>query len=160
MSADPPFRIPSERVGFLLSQLGAHASQRFAERVAELGLVPSDLGLLRMIAVEPGLSQQALAKRLGVVPSRVVALIDALQQRELVERVRSTRDRRNYELQLTEHGRAVMAGMREIGMAHEAELTGALDDDERRTLGRLLAKLAESNGLSPDVHPGYRTMRG
>lgn len=162
MNVDAPltgFRPPAERVAFLLSQLGAYAAARFAERVAELGLQPSDLGLLRLIAVDQGLSQQALATRLGVAPSRVVALVDALEAKQLVERTRSTRDRRVSELHLSERGRTVMGEMRRIGSAHERDLVRGLSDDERRTLAGLLAKVADEHGLEPDVHPGYRSMR-
>ncbi|MGH3704944.1 MAG: MarR family winged helix-turn-helix transcriptional regulator [Agromyces sp.] len=157
---NPGFRPPTERVAFLLAQLGAYASARFAERVAELDLQPSDVGLLRLIATEPGLSQQTLAGRLGVVPSRVVALIDALERKDLVTRTRSAKDRRNYELHLSEKGRDAMSQMRRIGLAHETELLAGLDEAERRTLGALLARLAASHEISPDVHPGYRGMRG
>ncbi|QLE75423.1 MarR family transcriptional regulator [Streptomyces rectiverticillatus] len=48
-----------------------------------------------MIATRPGLSRRALAADLGVVPSRVVTLVDHLDGKGLVERRRSTEDRRN-----------------------------------------------------------------
>lgn len=153
---NPTWRKPSQRVGFLLSQLGSFAASRFAERLTEMDLHPSDIGILRMIAVDPGLSQRSLAELLGVGPSRVVALIDELEQKSLVARVRSMKDRRNYELHLTDAGRSVMARMREIGSAHEEEIVSALSAQERILLGELLAKVAESHGLTPDVHPGYR----
>ncbi|MEU5785269.1 MarR family winged helix-turn-helix transcriptional regulator [Micromonospora lupini] len=144
-----------ERLGFLLSQVGGLAAARFAERLADLDLQPSDVGILRLIALDPGLSQQALADKLGVVPSRVVALLDALQKKGLVVRQRSTKDRRNHELSLSDAGRAVMARMREIGAAHENDVVHSLTSDERRTLTTLLLKIAESHQLTPGVHPGY-----
>jgi DNA-binding MarR family transcriptional regulator len=149
-------RRSSERVGFLLSQVGAFAAARFAERLAALGLQPGDVGVLRLIALDAGLSQQALAGKLGVVPSRVVVLIDDLEKKGLVARLRSAKDRRNYELSLTDAGKDVMAQMREIGSAHEEDVVRALSASERRTLGTLLTKIAESHQLIPDVHPGYR----
>jgi DNA-binding MarR family transcriptional regulator len=153
------WRQPAERVGFLLSQVGALAASRFADRLAALGLLPSDVGILRLIAVEPGLSQQTLAARLGVGPSRVVALIDGLERKKLVARERSAKDRRNYELRLTKQGLGVMAKMREVGSAHENDMVQALSADERRTLGELLAKIADANELLPGVHPGYQASR-
>src|SRR5213595_2083231 len=101
-------RSPSKRTAFLLSQLGALSSSRFAERTREIGLTPSDAGVLRLLGRTPGLSQRSLADRLGAVPSRVVPLIDSLQARDLVERVRSSTDRRNYELRLTVEGTKVL----------------------------------------------------
>lgn len=144
------------RVAFLLSQVGAAAAQRFAERLGDLDLTPGDVGILRLIAGDPELSQRALADRLGVAPSRVVVLLDRLEKHGLVERVRSVRDRRHHELALTDAGREVMAAMRDIGRAHEREITSALTADERDQLGALLTRIADSLGLTPDVHPGYR----
>lgn len=77
-----------------------------------------------------------------------------------MERVRSTRDRRNHELALTGAGREVMATMRDIGRAHEREVTSALSAEERDQLGALLVRVADSLGLDPEVHPGYRAEAG
>jgi hypothetical protein len=51
--------------------------------------------------------------------------------------------------------------MRELGrvaQAHGADFLAPLDEAERATLGRLLGRLAEHHGLTPGVHPGYRSM--
>ncbi|MFJ3904818.1 MarR family winged helix-turn-helix transcriptional regulator [Streptomyces sp. NPDC090025] len=161
-------RQPSEESGvaaprprgtaFLLAQLGAHAAGRFAERVAALGLTPPDVGLLRMIATRPGLSQRALATELGVVPSRVVTLIDQLDGKGLVERRRSTEDRRNHALHLSADGQRVLAEIGTVAGEHEADICAGLDDAERAVLTGLLERIAERQGLTPGVHPGYRGM--
>lgn len=149
---DSPAPPRSKRTAFLLSQLGALASSRFAERTREIGLTPSDAGVLRLLGRTPGLSQRALADRLGAVPSRVVPLIDSLQARGLVERVRSSTDRRNYELRLTAAGATMLRTLREVAEKHEAELLAPLTGDESARLGSLLARLAAGNGLDPDLH--------
>ncbi|MEU7898233.1 MarR family winged helix-turn-helix transcriptional regulator [Nonomuraea sp. NPDC049152] len=141
---------------FLLAQLGAHAANRFAARIAELGLSPADVGLLRMIAAQPGRSQQSLAADLGVVPSRVTALIDPLDRAGLVERRRSTGDRRNYELHLTPDATRVMDDIKRTAIAHEADITSALDPDQQKQLIALLQLIAADQDLTPGVHPGYR----
>ncbi|GAA3004946.1 MarR family winged helix-turn-helix transcriptional regulator [Kitasatospora albolonga] len=142
---------------FLLAQVGGHAATRFAERTAELGLNPPDVGLLRMIATRPGLSQRALAEQLGVVPSRVVALIDGLEKKGLVERRRSTEDRRHHELHLSPVGLQSLHAVREVATVHEADLLAALTPDQRALLSDLLTLVADQQGLTPGVHPGYRT---
>jgi DNA-binding MarR family transcriptional regulator len=145
---------------FLLAQVGAHAAGRFAERVGQLGLTPADVGLLRMIASRPGRSQQSLAAELGVVASRVVTLIDNLDRKGLVERRRSTEDRRNYELHLTAEATRIMDEMRQLATAHDDDICSALDDDERAQLTALLELIADQQGLTPGVHPGYRELSG
>jgi DNA-binding MarR family transcriptional regulator len=143
---------------FLLAQLGAHAAGRYAEKVAQLELDPAQTGVLHLVAREAGLSQQALADRLGVVPSRVVALVDGLEGRGWLARRRSTTDRRSYELHLTDAGQELLGRLREVAAAHEREVTAALDADERAQLVGLLRRVADQQGLTPGVHPGYRRL--
>jgi DNA-binding MarR family transcriptional regulator len=144
---------------FLLAQVGAHAAARFADRISALGLIPADVGLLRMIATQPGRSQQSVAEELGVVPSRVVALVDSLERKGLIERRRNSQDRRNYALHLTTEGTHVMTKMRAIGSAHEDEICAGLNDAQRRQLAELLETIAARQGLTPGVHPGYQQAR-
>ncbi|MGI5239163.1 MarR family winged helix-turn-helix transcriptional regulator [Dactylosporangium sp. CA-139066] len=145
---------------FLLAQVGAHASERFANRVQQIGLSPAEVGLLRMISRQPGRSQQAVAVELGVVPSRVVVLIDSLGHKGLVERRPGTTDRRHHELYLTVDGERTMIDMRSIATAHDDDLLAALDPEERVQLKELLQRVADQQGLTPGVHPGYRQAGG
>jgi DNA-binding MarR family transcriptional regulator len=152
-------RLPPAGNAFLLAQFGAHAAARYAERVARLDLTPAQTGLLRLVAQDPGRSQQALASQLGVVPSKVVSLVDDLEARRLLERRRSTTDRRHYALHLTDQGQQVLAKIRTVALQHETDMMAALTDQERRQLTHLLQKIAEQQGLTPGVHPGYRNLR-
>ena len=85
---------PAAGLGFLLSQVGSHSSSRFADRLVPLGLKPPHAGILRVIEQADGLSQQALGEKLGIFPSRLVALIDELEGSGLLERRNSPADRR------------------------------------------------------------------
>ncbi|WP_229680212.1 MarR family winged helix-turn-helix transcriptional regulator [Saccharopolyspora thermophila] len=154
-----PAELPPVGAAFLLTQLGTHAAMKFAERVSALDLTPPQVGVLRMIAGQPGLSQQNLAERLGMLPSKVVAFVDELEGRSLVTRTRSTRDRRVYELTLTEEGTELMAEIRSVAAEHEADFCRALTPDEHAQLRALLTRVAESHDLTPGVHPGYRIIR-
>jgi DNA-binding MarR family transcriptional regulator len=142
----PPADRPA-RAAFLLSQLGALASARFAERTGALHLTPGQAGVLRLLGRQPGLNQRVLADRLGAVPSRVVALIDSLE-----ERARSTSDRRSYELRLTEQGARTLGRLRRIAEEHEAQLLEPLTDDEAAQLRELLTRLAAGHRLDSDLH--------
>jgi DNA-binding MarR family transcriptional regulator len=145
-------------VAFLLAQLGAHAARRFGERVAAIGLTPPDAGLIRKIASDPGISQQALAEHLGIMPSRMVALVDELEGKGIVERRRSAEDRRNYALELTERGHQVLGELSRIAAEHEEALCARLSKEEKLQLRDLCRRIAEHQGLAPGVHPGYRQL--
>jgi len=146
-------------LAFLLAQVGAHAAMRFGERISRLNLTPPDAGILRMLDASGGLSQQELSTRLGIHPSRLVAILDALEEQRLVERHPNTDDRRQHALHLTEKGQETLREIGRIGREHTESLCASLTAAEREQLGVLLQKIATEQGLSPGVHPGYRRMR-
>lgn len=145
-------------IAFLVAQLGAYAAERFGERAAALDFTRPQAGLLRLISREPGQSQQAVARRLGTPPSRLVALVDGLEQRGLIERRRNPGDRRNYALHLTAAGEQAMAALSQASLEHEQAISASLTEAERAQLSKLLSKLAAAHGLVPGVHPGYRSL--
>jgi DNA-binding MarR family transcriptional regulator len=143
---------------FLLAQVGAYAAMRFDEQVAILDLTPPEAGLLRAIATEPGRSQQALAEQLGTPATRLVALLDGLEQRGAIERRRNPDDRRLHAIVLTEGGQVLLDELRELAMVHGKELTDSLDDAEREQLHGLLVRIAQARKLTDGVHPGYKSV--
>jgi DNA-binding MarR family transcriptional regulator len=145
-------------IAFLLAQLGQHAADRFAARIAQLDLIPAQAGILRAIAMGPGRSQQALSEQLGLLPSRVVAFVDDLEQRGLVERRRSTEDRRLNALFLTPGGTEMMGAIGRLGKAHEADITAGLSREQRAALIETLTLIAARQQLTPGVHPGYKSI--
>lgn len=150
--------VPPAGCAFLLTQLGTHAASAFAERVSRLDLTPPQTGLLRVVAIDPGRSQQALAQQLGTPATRLVALVDGLEQRGLLERRRNPQDRRLHAVHLGPSGAELMAEVRDVAREHEDAVLAPLDTEERTRLRELLGKLADAHGLTPGVHPGYRTL--
>jgi DNA-binding MarR family transcriptional regulator len=147
-----------DSVAFLLSQLGHRSASVFTDLIASIDLTPPHAGILRAIAAEPGRSQQALSGQLSLLPSRVVAYVDELEDRGYVERRRNPDDRRLHALHLTASGKKVITKIGELGRQHDRLLTAGLDSQQRDTLHQLLATIAEQQGLTPHVHPGYRTL--
>ena len=147
-----------DNVAFLLSQLGHRSASVFADLIASIDLTPPHAGILRVIAAEPGRSQQALSGQLGLLPSRVVAYVDELEDLGYVERRRNPDDRRQHALYLTPSGKKALSKIGELGRQHERLMTAGLDSEQRDTLRQLLAAIAERQGLTPHVHPGYRTL--
>src|SRR5499427_10623828 len=143
---------------FLLAQVGAQAARQFGERLTSLRLTRPHAGILRLIGLSPGLSQQELARRLAILPSQLVALLDELEERGLIERRQDATDRRTYALHLTKSGRDVAEQMGRIAREHDDAVCAALDIHERQQLNALLGRIAEQQGLTPGVHPGYRRL--
>src|ERR1700722_5293035 len=142
-------------LGLLLSQLGTHAALSFGHKIKGFGISPPHVGILRWIRDNAGENQRQLASHLGVLPSRLVLLLDELEAKGLVARQRSPQDRRNQQLQLSKKGTHLLEKVETIAAAHEADLSSALTAPEGETLIDLGAKLPAHRGGSGGGHPGY-----
>jgi DNA-binding MarR family transcriptional regulator len=148
---------PPRSVGFLLSQLGFVGSKGFAAALEPLGIGPREFLLLRFVATSEGQSQHVLAERLAVPPSRMVALVDGLEDAGLVERRPDPDDRRIRGLHLTKKGRNTLERAFRVALDFERALCAGLDPGEREQLIDLLQKLQAGQVGLRGVHPGlYR----
>ena len=140
---------------FLLSQVGSHAGRKFAERLARLRLSPPHAGIFGVLRKSGGLSQQGLAEVLHMHPSGLVAIIDELEERGFVKRQDSLDDRRTYELRLTDKGQRSLRDIGRVAQEHNESLCAALSPHEREQLTGFLQRIADEQGLTPGVHPGF-----
>ncbi|BDI31095.1 MarR family transcriptional regulator [Capsulimonas corticalis] len=147
-----------QSTAFLLTQVGTQVGIRFGERLFPHGLTPPQVGILLILAREDGVNQRSLADRLGVVPSRLVVLVDELERAGLIARGANAPDRRSHSITLTAAGRAMTETLDTLVIEHDAALLAALSPEEKSQLRTLLGKIAAQEGLSPGVHPGYRFM--
>jgi DNA-binding MarR family transcriptional regulator len=155
----PGDRAPST-LAFLLSQVGIHAARQFAERIAEVDLQPPLFRVLNLVDAAEGQSQQAIGEAVEVPPSRMVALVDELEQRGLVERRPDPADRRVRALFLTAKGRRTLARGREIAKQHEKDLTRGMAAADRKLLTELLQKMVDEQTLGRGIHPGLSSKPG
>jgi DNA-binding MarR family transcriptional regulator len=110
-----------ESVGYLLTRVKSTLSNMVTQRTqAELGITSVQASILFMVASGRCLLAAELAREYGIDASAVTRLIDRLEKRGLLSRVRSSEDRRAVHLALTEEGYALAARLPEI-------FTGVLD---------------------------------
>jgi DNA-binding MarR family transcriptional regulator len=152
-------RAPST-LAFLLSQVGIHASKRFAERIATIGLAPPLFRVLNLVDAGEGESQQAIGAAAEIPASRMVALVDELEQRRLVERRPNPADRRVRALYLTRKGRQTLERGRKLAKEHEDELTRGMSAADRKLLVELLQKIVDEQTIGRGVHPGLSEKAG
>lgn len=153
MCLDPPVDLSSE-----LPRPKASREIQFADKLKVIGLTPPDAGILRLLRIAAGLSQQELAGRLGIHPSRLVAILDGLEKQGFVERKPNPDDRRLYSLHLTKEGGKVLEQIGKIAREHQDALLSALSREEREALSALLLRVADQQGLTRGVHPGYQQL--
>ncbi len=141
-------------LAFLLSQIGIFASRRFHERMEELGLHPGLFRILNVVDAAEGESQHTIGDAIEVPASRMVALVDELEERGLIERRPDAGDRRVRNLHLTRKGRATLERGRKVAGEHERSLTKGMTAAEHKQLVELLGKLAAGQGIASGAHPG------
>jgi DNA-binding MarR family transcriptional regulator len=123
---------PSRRLGYLLK----HAQLRFGELVgaalAPLGIDGRQWGALLCLDDQPRSSQAELARWLGIDRTTMVALIDDLETKGLVERRPHADDRRKNTVELTVAGCDI-----------KRRAARLVDDCERRFLATLSERQAQ-----------------
>jgi DNA-binding MarR family transcriptional regulator len=139
----------------MCSSIGYAVSRRFKEILVPLELEPREFALLRAVAAAEGLSQQAMGERLQIPASRMVAFVDALEARGLLERRHNPDDRRTRSLHLTDAGRELLGRAFAVASSYERDLCADLDEGERERLLDLLQRVAPRLGLPPGVHPAH-----
>jgi DNA-binding MarR family transcriptional regulator len=112
----------------------------FAASARDFDVSPGRFGMLVLIDVNPGVTQTRLAEAVGLDRSTLVAVLDQLEERGLLERRRGT-DRRTNGLWLTRRGKALVVRMTERIRAHEDRLAARLSDTERDALLALLRRV-------------------
>jgi DNA-binding MarR family transcriptional regulator len=133
----------SELLGYSLKRAQLKVFEDFLRCVAPLQLTPAQFSVLLLMDRNPGRNQTEIANTLGILRPNFVAMLDALESRDLCARMRSTNDRRSHILVLTDKGRAVLARAKKLVAAkHEARLNELLGPVNRAALLAMLAKIA------------------
>jgi DNA-binding MarR family transcriptional regulator len=138
MTSLPVVNQPPHRCGALLGQLTRRLQLRSESVLTPLGLRPRHLIALTVLRDQGGSSQQNLAKTLEMDGTNVVGLLNELETENLIERRRSTVDRRRHVVELTDVGAKLLARAEFALAAVEDEVFCGLSDDQRETLYALL----------------------
>lgn len=133
----------TDNILWLLKQAFYFSLTTVNEAISEHGVSTAQIGLLRQLANEPGLSGAELARRLLITPQGVQLALTALERRGLVERKQDPRHGRILQAYLTDEGRAVTSAVLADALAAHAKVFGVLSEDEQATLRALLARVVE-----------------
>ncbi|ANS62785.1 transcriptional regulator [Streptomyces lincolnensis] len=132
-----------QRLYFLL-QRAAHRLRTTADRrmLAAAGITTAQLGALFAVRDEPGLTQQRLARALGLRESAVTGLVGRLTGAGLLARRAHPQEHRAVVLELTDPGEAALRAAQPEIDRFNAELRELLGDDGFTGAARFLRRLA------------------
>jgi DNA-binding MarR family transcriptional regulator len=147
MPGDAPF-VTKVDTSYLESLMGYNARRaslviisQFVNRMADYGLRPVDFSVLSVITHNPGVTSRQLCKALGLLPPNLVAMLNGLESRELVQRLPHPTDGRAMGLHLRPKGKVLMDAAEKTAAQLEAEATQHLTPAENKTLIKLLKKI-------------------
>jgi DNA-binding MarR family transcriptional regulator len=137
-----------EAVGYLISRARSSLANRVTQRtMRELGITSTQGSMLFMIGTGRCQLAADLARQYGIDASAVTRLIDRLEKRKLLSRVRSSEDRRVVRLELTPEGSAIAARMPGIfDEATDVALAGFTREEVgflKTMLRRIVANMGE-----------------
>jgi DNA-binding MarR family transcriptional regulator len=111
--------------------------------LAPLGINARELTVLLFLAAREPESQQQAARNLGVDRTTMVALLDALEDKQLLARRPDRHDRRRNVVELTDTGRRVLRRATRASDAAEQQLLTGFDEADAAQLRALLGRIAD-----------------
>ncbi|BDC18606.1 MarR family transcriptional regulator [Acidianus sp. HS-5] len=124
----------------IMSIIYKEINREALKRIGEGDLSALDVGIIKMLSISP-YTPAKLASILGVSKSAMTYAVDRLERLGLVMRVRSEKDRRIIQLELTEKGKEILVKAEKIYADVTKEKLNVLTEDEINTLINILQKL-------------------
>lgn len=146
----------AEAIGTYVKLMRAYrsVSARVEAMVAAEGLTLTQLGVLEGVLHKGPMTHRELGRKVLTSAGNMTDVVDKLEARGLVRRVRAAADRRQVRVELTASGRTLIENLFPRHANDIARVMGALDEDELRQLGALLRKLgiaAAHEHAGPDL---------
>ncbi len=135
---------PEHSIGFLLRDVHRTLVRVLDERIGQHGITSGMWWFLRALWFEDGLSQSELSERVKVQGPTTVRALDRLQRAGLIERRRSSTDKRMTQVYLSSKGRALEEPLLRYVVEVNEVASHDLTDEEVGNLLTILTKISKS----------------
>jgi DNA-binding MarR family transcriptional regulator len=130
-----------ESIGYLVREAHRALTRVLAECLSNHDVSSAQWSALRALWREDGYSQVELARRMRVEKASLTFVLDALERRGLVQRVRNVEDRRKFDVHLTPAGRHLEAALLPYAGEVNYRATVGIDPDELETFQRVIKRI-------------------
>lgn len=107
---------PEESIGYLLKRAGNQLSLTVDRRLAEFDMTHAQFGIFLKLLHGHANTAADLARELMTDTGAITRMLDRLEEKGFVQRMRSSVDRRVVEVTLTEKGRQIADRMTEVAV--------------------------------------------
>lgn len=143
LPVDAPER---RRLPILLRRAWYGLNQAFRRRIAHTGVTPDQFTAMRTLSEHEGegLTQSELTRSMASDPNTIASLAERMEKNGLLRREKHEKDRRANRLRLTPAGKTTYKEVREIALAFQTEVLGALPMEKQETFLEDLAKVGDA----------------
>lgn len=128
-------------LGFHIRLAHGAVQRHFSDHFADLNLTQKQVSVLWLAHDQPGIAQTDLSHHLRMDRATTMAIVHALERRNLLARGPAEADRRRIALTLTPEGHTIFAAARKAIETHEAWLKGRFTPAESDQLIALLRRI-------------------
>lgn len=132
-----------------LQRASRYIFARVEPLLAAEGLTITQLGVLEVILHKGPMTHRELGRKVLTSAGNMTDVVDKLEARGLVHRVRAADDRRQVRVELTTAGRAMIEELFPRHAADIAQAMSGLDTEELRRLGDMLRSLGMAATRAP-----------
>ena len=132
---------PDHLVASELRPVLLRLARELRKETEQLGITARQATLLWLVKRSPGLSLAELATEEGISPPALSGHVDRLERAGLIERVRSSEDRRRVGLRLTDDGARLLRRVRARRTTWLSDRLGTLEPNELEAIEEAIPAL-------------------
>ena len=136
------------KIGKILKIVSNYMDKDMNNCLSDYNITRSQMGILIYIQVAECKNIEAnqvdIEKEFNLKNPTVTGLINRLEEKGYIKRVRSDKDKRYNKLELTESGREILNKGKRNAQENEEKLLKILTDDEIKELKRILTKIVNN----------------
>ena len=137
-------------VGYRLRRAQSAVHRDYNAMFEELKITQKQTGVMWLVVSNPGLAQGSIGASLGMDRATMMVIVDRLEARGLLKRIRSRKDARQRELFATPEGQRLMKKVHSLTERHEKRLKQLFTAAELQILEHLLQRLQALEGSAGD----------
>lgn len=140
-SAPLDFSGLDQLLGYRLRRAQSAVHRDYNAMFEDLKLTQKQTGVMWLVVSNPGVAQGTIGAALGMDRATMMVIVDRLEARGLLKRIRSRKDARQRELFATPEGQRLMKKVLSLTARHEKRLKLLFTDAEMRIFEDLLLRL-------------------